>query len=147
MTALLLYISYLTTDCWSLPLSLWHFDSLEERVLQGLLAANSVRRHPLQHPRYQVRALINVLLRVVFEWKDLPEITAGRVIELVDQVYGMLSDLPADPRKSLFVGKAEESNLFDELRALSLTWEKWSQSHEFSKNATDGPNINFLRII
>ena len=116
-------------------------------MFEGFLAAYPVGRDPLKHLRYKICALINVFLRIVLEWKDLPEITARRVIQLVHQINRVRRDLPADPLKSLTVRQAEQSNLLNQLGALRLAREQRSQSHEFGEDATDGPNINLLRII
>lgn len=91
---------------------LWHLDMSEERMLKRLLAAYAIRRHPLKHLVYQIGAVLDVFLLVVFVGEDLTEVAARRVIELVDQVDGVLSDLAADALQGVLGGQAEQGNLF-----------------------------------
>lgn len=92
-------------------------------MFEGIFAAYPVGWDPLEHLGYEVRALINIFLGIVLEWKDLPEITARRIIELVDQVDSVLSYLTANSLECFPIGQAEEGNLLDQLRALGFAWE------------------------
>ena len=79
--------------------SLGHFDSLEQWMLKGLLTTDAVRWNPLKHFGDQVCTFVDVLLSIILKRKNLSEVAAWWVVELVDQVDGMLSYLAADTLK------------------------------------------------
>ena len=70
-------------------------------MLERLLTAYPVLRHPLQHLVYQVSALFYVFLRVVLVGQDLTEVAARRVVELVHQVNCVCCDLATDSLQRL----------------------------------------------
>ena len=116
-------------------------------MLEGLFTGYAVRWHPLEHFHHQVRALFNVLLGIVFVWQDLLEVALRRVVKLVNKVNGVLADLRADALEGFAARKTEQSYLLNQLGPLSLAGEKRPESHELSKNAANGPNVDLLSVV
>lgn len=65
----------------------------------------------------------------------------------MDQLHGVWSYLSAHLLHGLSAGQAEDGDLLNQLGALSLSRENGPESHEFSKNAADGPNVDFFSVV
>lgn len=102
------------------------FDSLEERMLQSVLAGDSVLRNPGQKLCQKIRCILNIFLRVVVVGKNRGHSSRRHIIQSMHQIDCRLSYLVTHLSHCLLRGQTKDSYLLNELRALSFSREHGS---------------------
>ena len=92
----------------------------------------------MEHLLQQVRRQLDFLDSVSVRRKDLGEVAARNVVDLVDQLYFLVVHLLGHRLQFIFGGQTQNRDLLNKLAALSFAGEKGAQGHEFSKDAPDG---------
>jgi len=113
----------------------------EERVFKGVLARDTLLWDPVEHLFDQVCRSFNVLFFISFAGQNLIECVSGHFLNLVHQVNFVLVDLVGHFFQFFMRWQTQQSDLLNQLAALSLAWEQGSLGHKFSENTPDSYKV------